>query len=125
MIVKLIPMMVALVLSATAFASENAQICISREENGGVLNIKPAEIMANENHLLWIAGGEKKCAEVEPGQYSIIAQSSDPYDPNDKNPTTWKSKPLIVVVEKGTKAEIRVFPVSQGAAYIGPWELKR
>ena len=118
-------MMVALVLSATAFASENAQICISREENGGVLNIKPAEIMANENHLLWIAGGEKKCAEVEPGQYSIIAQSSDPYDPNDKNPTTWKSKPLIVVVEKGTKAEIRVFPVSQGAAYIGPWELKR
>lgn len=124
MIGRLIPVMIALILSATAFASENAQICISREESGGVLNIRPAEITANGNHLLWIAGGERKCAEVEPGQYSIIAQSSDPYGPNDKNPTTWTSKPLMVALKKGAKVEIIVYPVSQGAVYVGPWGLK-
>jgi hypothetical protein len=117
--------MSALVLSVTAFAFENAQICVSREESGGVLNIRPAEIMANGNHLLWVAGGERKCAEVESGQYSIIAQSSDPYDPNDTKPTTWKSKPLTVILQKGTKVEITLYPVSQGAAYVGPWELRR
>jgi hypothetical protein len=125
MIGKLVPVMIALILSATASASENAQICISREESGGVLNIRPAQITANEKHLFWIAGGERKCAEVEPGQYGIIAQSSDPYDPNDKNPATWRSKPLIVSLQAGAKVEITVFPVSQGAAYVGPWELKR
>jgi len=125
MIAKLIPVIIVLILSATVFASENAQICISRDESGGVLNIRPAEITANKHHLLWIAGGETKCTDVEPGQYSIIAQSSDPYDPNDKKATTWKSKPLIVVLRAGEKVEITVFPVSQGTAYVGPWELKR
>ena len=125
MIVKLIPVIIALVLSVTAFASESTQICISREEDLGVLNIRPAEITANGNHLFWIIGGEKKCAEVDPGQYSIVAQSSDPYDPNDKNPTTWRSKPLVVVLERGAKVKITVFPLSQGPTYVGPWELKR
>jgi hypothetical protein len=125
MVRKLILVTIALILSATAFASENAQICISREESGGILNIRPAEITANGNHLLWIAGGERKCAEVKPGQYSIIAQSSDPYDPNDKKPTTWRSEPLIAVLQAGAKVDIIVFPVSRGAAYVGPWELRR
>jgi len=125
MIAKLISVIIVVILSATVFASENAQVCVSREESGGVLNIRPAEITANEHHLLWIAGGERKCTDVEPGQYSIIAQSSEPYEPNDKKPTTWKSKPLIVVLRAGEKVEIMVFPVSQGNTYVGPWDLKR
>ena len=89
------------------------------------MNIGRTEITANEEHLLWIAGGERKCAELEPGQYRIIAQSSDPYDPDHKNPNTWMSKPLIVKLRKGANVEIVVSPVSQGAASVGPWELKQ
>jgi hypothetical protein len=125
MIEKLVPLLVALAFSAMAVASENAQFCISREESGGVLNVRRTEIMANEEHLLWINGGERKCVEMKPGNYRIIAQSSDPYDPNDNKLTTWKSKPLIVVLRAGEKVEITVFPVSQGTAYVGPWELKQ
>ncbi len=97
---------------------------MSRQESGGVINIRPAEITANGTHLFWINGGGSKCAEVTPGTYNIVAQSPDPYDQNDKKATTWKSKPLLVVVPKGGKAEIVVLPISQGAVYVGPWELK-
>ena len=116
--------MTLLILATSAFASDKAQICVSREENEGVLNIRPTEITANEKHILWIAGGEKKCFKVNPGQYSIIAQSSDPYDPDDKKSDSWKSKPLIVTVEVDKKVNVAVFPVSKGTTYTGSWELK-
>jgi hypothetical protein len=107
--------MSALVLSVTAaFAFENAQICVSQEEGEGVLNIRPAEIMANGNHLLSVAGGERKCVEVGPGQYSIIAHSSDPYDPNDTKPTTWKSKALIVILTEGCNSGNNTIPCISG-----------
>lgn len=108
-------------ISTTVFSDSSAQICVSREENNGVLNIRPVEITANDKHILWISGGESKCVEVAPGQYSIIAKSPDPYDPYDKNPATWKSKELLLSVQAGSRLEINVFPVSQGAS----WELKQ
>lgn len=122
---RFILLLIAFIISVSAFASDNTQICFSREENGGVLNIRGAEITANGKHLLWIYGGESKCVEVAPGQYSIIAQSPDPYNPNDKNPATWKSQPLMLSVQGGSKLEITVLAVSQGATYVGPWQLKQ
>jgi len=112
------------VLAALAPAAENAQICFSREESQGVLNIRPAEITANDKSLFWIAGGERKCARIDPGQYNIIARSSDPYDPNDKKPSSWMSKPLAISLHKNEIVEMTVLPISQGAAFVGPWEIK-
>ena len=125
MIEKILLVIIAITLSVAAFASETSQICVSRQEDGGVLNIRPAEITANGKSILWIVGGEKKCVEVTDGRYSIVAQSADPYDPNDKRPNTWKSKPLLVTVEIGKKANIAVFPISKDVGYAGPWELKK
>ena len=116
-------LLVVLSFTATVIADEKTEICISRNENNGVLNIKPAEITINEKHFLWIFGGERKCCEIESGQYIIIAQSPDPYYPNDKNPATWKSVPLTLAVQAGAKVEILLRPIAHDAEYAG-WELK-
>ena len=121
----LLSALILLISTTTAIAIEKGEICVSRGEDNGILNIKAVEITANEEHLFWIAGGERKCVEVRPGEYRVVAQSSDPYDPTDKKPATWKSKPLTVGVKKGGKAIISVSAVSQGAAYVGPWKLKQ
>jgi hypothetical protein len=117
--------LILLISTTTALAIEKGEICVSRREDNGALNLRAAQITANGEHLFWITGGERKCIEVWPGEYRIVAQSSDPYNPNDKNPATWKSKPPTVRVQEGGKAVIFVAPVSQGATYIGPWELKQ
>ena len=121
----LLSVLVFLVTGISAIAMEKGEICVSRGEDNGVLNIRPAQITANEKHLFWISGGERKCVTVKPGKYRTVAQSSDPYDPNDKNATTWKSQPLTILVKKDSKVIIYVTPGSQDTAYVGSWKLKK
>ena len=113
-----------LFFSTAAIVLGDGQICVSRQEDGGVMNIRPAEITANGKHILWINGGENKCIDMQPGQYTIVAQSSDPYDPHDDKPDTWKSKPLLVNVKNDKKVNIDVSPISSKEGYTGPWRLK-
>jgi len=125
MIKRIILVIIFITLSCEAFASDTSQICVSRQEARGVLNIRPAEITANGKSILWIVDGETKCVEMIAGRYKIVAQSADPYDPNDKRPNTWQSKPLLVTVETGKKANIAVSSILKSAGYTGPWKLKK
>jgi hypothetical protein len=110
-------------ITSSVLAAEKAEICINRGEDHGVLNIRPVQVIANGKEIVSITGGERKCVFVETGRYSIVAQSSDPYDPNDINPKTWQSKPLKVVAHSNIKKEIIIKPISRGAEYVGPWKL--
>lgn len=125
MIGKIILITIILFFSTAAFALGGGQICFSRQENGGVMNIRLAEITVNGKHVLWIRGGENKCIDIKPGKYTIIAQSSDPYDPYDEKSDTWKSKPLILNVMNDNKVNIDISPISSEGGYSGPWLLKK
>ncbi len=104
---QIIILAASLISAVPAFGSE---LCVSREENNGVINIRKVEITANGKRLFSLIGGERKCAEVKPGNYIIYAQSSNPFEKTDENKKAWVSKPL---------------PVFRGAEYVGPWLLKK
>ena len=125
MIRTAILVILSITISTAVFAAGAAQICVSREENNGILNIRPVEITVNGKHILWISGGEKKCVEIWPGEYRIIAQSTDLYDPNDKNPNTWVSKPILIKVRTGKVANISIFPGYNEKGYSGVWEISQ
>jgi hypothetical protein len=112
------------IFSSAAIVFGGGQVCISRQEDCGVMNIRPAEITANGKPISWINGGENKCVDIQPGQYALVAQSSDPYDPNDNKPDTWKSKPLLVMVKNNKKVKLVVSPISSKKGYVGPWLLR-
>jgi hypothetical protein len=101
-----------------------SEICVSRKENNGVINIREVHIIANNKQLFSVVGGEEKCADVTPGKYVIRAQSSNPFEPSYKNQKTWKSERLNILIPAKKKITIAVEPISRGAEYVGPWLLK-
>jgi len=112
----------AILISAVpAFGSE---ICVSRKENNGVINIRAAQIIVNNKHIFSVIGGEEKCMEAKAGKHVIYAQSSNPFDPYDKNQKSWKSKPLNILIDSKKAVHIEVSPISRGPEYIGPWNVK-
>jgi len=100
-----------------------SEICITRDENNGVINIREARITANGRFLLSVPGGEKKCIKVKPGKYVIRAQSPDPFEPPGKNQKAWRSEPLTIFVGPRKKVTIAVEPVFRDAEFVGPWHL--
>ncbi len=119
---QIIILAASLISAVPAFGSE---LCVSREENNGVINIRKVEITANGKRLFSLIGGERKCAEVKPGNYIIYAQSSNPFEKTDENKKAWVSKPLKILVASKKKVTIAVEPVFRGAEYVGPWLLKK
>lgn len=113
---------ILIILNASAIAAEQAEVCIDRPENQGVLNIRPVEISSNGKDLFSIIGGEKKCVMVSPGQYELVAQSADPYR-TEKKSVRWISAPLIILVQSNARIEIDLKAITKGATNTGPWKL--
>jgi hypothetical protein len=51
-------------ITSSVLATEKAEICINRDEDHGVLNIRPVQITANGKEIVSITGGERKCIFV-------------------------------------------------------------
>ncbi len=116
------PLLTAIIALAAVSNVAASEICVSRSENSGVINIRPTHIIIDGKADFSVTGGERKCRSVNPGNHLIVAQSPHPYDPSDKK--TWESQPLQISVPAKETVEISVEPISSGAEYIGPWQLK-
>ena len=118
----LITTIILFFLVTAAIPAEQAEVCIDRPENQGVLNILSTQITANGKYLISVIGGETKCVVVPLGLYEVVAQSPDPYRP-EKESLIWKSAPLEIAVQSNATIKIVLTAISQGATYIGPWKL--
>lgn len=102
----------------------NAQICVERPENNGVLNIRPANVLIEDGPVLTLLGGQAACAYVEGGRtYSVWIQSENPFYPESKNPTAWKSNSLKVAVRRGTRTELLICGKGSKGTYRN-WDLR-
>ncbi len=98
---------------------ERPQICVERPENGGVLNVRPADVVIEDGPVLRLTGGEAACAFVEVGKHMIQVESKNPYDAGSLG---WKSPPREVQTLIGSKVHLRVCAVSHDNGYAG-WSI--
>jgi hypothetical protein len=102
----------------------SAQICVERPGDNGALNIRLADVVIGDaGPILSLMGEQAACAYVEPGRYSVHAQSRDPYDPASKNPAKWKSASLTVVATAGERVMLEV--CGTGARGYSNWKVQR
>ena len=79
------------VLCSQQSLSADGTLCISRAEDNGVLNIRPAHLHIDGKPVLFVIGGEHKYIAVPVGHHTVEATSTDPYDPNAKDENGWRS----------------------------------
>jgi hypothetical protein len=125
MIKQIIPVILLMIISGSAFASENASLCVSLEDSGRLENMSPAEITANGKQIIRIISGETKCADLAPGKYMIAALSANPYEPNNPKMTAWNSKPVSVHIEPYKRIRFNMRPLLQGAGNAGLWVFEK
>ena len=98
----------------------NAQICVERPENNGVMNIRESMVVIRGGPGLTLTGDEAACAYVEGGgKYTVWVQSRDPYDPSVSDPKAWRSSDLDVTVADGGRVELIVCARSSTRGYAG------
>ena len=106
--------------SGSSFAADT-NVCVSRAEDNGVLNIRPAYLHLDGKPLLYVVGGDHKCIAVSVGRHSLVATSTDPYDPNSKDENAWRSKPIEIHVSSKHITNVIVEPLAKESTYTGPW----
>lgn len=114
----------ALILLATKSLAGSGTICVSRAEDNGALNIRPAHIRFDGQRALSVFGGDHKCIKAASGHHIVEAYSSDPYDPDIKNENAWRSQPIEITVTGSKKIKLIVKPISKGPTYTGPWSVE-
>jgi len=129
-IIVVFALTLANVTSATETKSDQsnltARICIVRPENNGFINIVPSHIIFSNNQKLSLSGGEAACIIVEPGEYSFVVESADPYPSSHKGkPKKWVSKKVAVRVKGDESITYDISPKSEGSTYTEGWDVKR
>ncbi len=125
MIKQIIPVILLLMISNTAFASLSASFCVSLDDSDGIENMEPAEITANGKPIMQIISGDTKCADLPPGTYMIAALSVNPYHPDNKMLPAWNSKPSAIHIERYKRTRFDMRPVIQGAENAGIWTFEK
>jgi hypothetical protein len=115
------------VASVLAANPRRSEICVSREEDGGLMNLVPVRIFARRNGhetlLVELTGGARECARVTPGKWALDARSHEPYDPNPTDPAACRSAPVRVEVARSRSVRLRVSPKSHRSTYLCGWNL--
>lgn len=109
--------------SASSFAADST-VCVSRAEDNGVLNIRPAYLHLDGKPLLYLVGGDRKCIAVSVGRHSLVATSTDPYDPNSKDENAWRSKPIEIHVSSQHITNLIIEPLTKESTYTAPWSVR-
>ena len=123
---------IALTVASEVVSAEEtatARVCFVRHEDGGKLNIVPVRIYgthANREQLLaMLVGGAEACVDVDPGDWSFEARSSQPYAQHAGNPKACRSNPLMTDATAEAATRIEISPKSKGSKYLCGWRLRR
>jgi hypothetical protein len=95
------------------------ELCVSRPEDNGVLNIRQAQIVVDNRPVLDLLGGQAGCARVPPGAHVVRAQSRHPYEPDLQDPKGWTSPPLAVEVSSGGTVDLLLWAGGARSVYTG------
>lgn len=99
-----------------------AGACFYRFEDGGLLNIWPVDVRVDGQAIGTIPGGDFLCKTLPAGSHVVEAWSDDPY-PRDGTTRAWHSRRFRFAVPNDSKVYLRISPISNDSAYVGPWRI--
>src|SRR5262245_58523701 len=103
------------------------QICLSREESQGVVNILPARIIGwHRGRRRWLAqlvGGDQSCVGLQSGRWALQARSFRPYEPWAMDPDACRSRTITLTVKERTIQKIAISPRANERTYLCGWVL--
>jgi hypothetical protein len=111
-----------------AQASRGGRLCVVRTVDEGAMNGNAVRVWGEQGgrsrKLAELKGGQKACARVPAGRWSLDARSRDVSAPKASNPEACRSAALVLDVGEGETATVTVTPLGRPGGYHCGWDLR-
>jgi hypothetical protein len=119
---------VAAMLAGDAGAGRGGRLCLVRTVDEGAMNANPVRVWGEQGgrtrRLAQLRGGEKACARVAAGRWSLEARSRMVSAPKASDPDACRSAALVLDVAENETATITVTPLGRPPTYHCGWDLR-
>jgi hypothetical protein len=115
-------------LALDAGAGRGGRLCVVRTVDEGAMNANPVRVWGEQGgrarKLAELKGGEKTCARVAAGRWSLDARSRAVASPKTSGAEACRSAALVLDVGEGETATVTVTPLGRPGAYHCGWDLR-
>lgn len=114
--------------AADASAGHGGRLCVARTVDEGAMNKNPVRVWGEQGgrsrRLAELKGGEKACANVAAGRWSLDARSRAVEAPKASDPEACRSAALVLDVGEKETVTVTVTPLGRPGAYYCGWDLR-
>jgi len=111
-----------------AYAGRGGRLCVARTVDEGAMNANPVRVWGEQGgrarKLAELKGGEKACARVAAGRWTLDARSRAVAAPRASDPEACRSAALVLDVAENETVTVTVTPLGRPPAYHCGWDLR-
>jgi hypothetical protein len=115
-------------LAGDAGAGRGGRLCLERTVDEGAMNANPVRVWGEQGgrarKLAQLRGGEKACARVAAGRWSLEARSRAVSAPKASDPDACRSAALVLDVAENETTTVTVTPLGRPPTYHCGWDLR-
>jgi hypothetical protein len=116
------------VAPGVAPAGRGGRLCVARTMDEGAMNTNPVRVWGEQGgrarQLAALKGGEKACARVAAGRWSLDARSRSLAAPRGSDPEACRSAALVLDVAENETVTVTVTPLGRPPTYHCGWDLR-
>jgi hypothetical protein len=119
---------VAVVLAGDAGAGRGGRLCLVRTVDEGAMNANAVRVFGEQGgrarRLAELKGGQKACARVAAGRWSLEARSRAVAASKASDPDACRSAALVLDIAENETATVTVTPLGRAPTYDCGWDLR-